>query len=350
MPIYNCDVSDDEPPIFATSQIIQQQSSFRIHTTETSGENKSLFQNLLQLAESSGNAIIKILEKLRGVAHRSSRGNPRRKIIATRELGRHTHLVPFKSGFSRVAFLPSICNALKQGELNLIKGVRRLSRKSMLSWQRASKESFNLILLADSSRSTSQFLGKFADILKKLATYFKTNKDRMGLILIQGKQAIILNNPTGNYRVVARSLMNIDIGGETPLASGLYKALEMAAHEKMRNPGAKNLIVLISDCAPEPLTGECDNVIDEPAYQECLKAAGKIAARNIPMVIINPSFWSEDEHYPHEKLAKLLEKITRGRLIRLRGSKDETIQVSAFEMETILKEIETACGFKANQN
>jgi Mg-chelatase subunit ChlD len=166
----------------------------------------------------------------------------------------------------------------------------------------------------------------------------------MGLIVVQGEQARVLHNPTNNYRVVARSLMTIGIGGETPLASGLQKSLDMVALEKFRKPGAKNLVILISDCAPEPLTGKFADILDEPSYQACIAAAKTMKKRKIPLIIINPSFWSKDEHYPHERLANLLAKVSGASLIKLRGERDEQKTFSDADIMQIFSKIECLYG------
>lgn len=291
--------------------------------------------------------IKKMLEKLRGAAPRSFKGNPRRKTVLSMNFGRNTSLEPYQDTNSRIALVESIVCSIKNGNFNPLKNKRRIARSDLQSWKKSTKESFNLVLIADSSKSTNHFLGKFADILKRLTGYFKKNKDRMGLVLVQGKQATVLINPTGNYRVVTRGLLQIDIGGETPLASGMHRALEMANLEKTRNPGAKTLLILISDCAPEPLTGDFENILDEPAYQESIRAARIIGSRKIPMIIINPSFWSEDEHFPNERLSKIIAAEARARLVKIRGSKDSRSQISDQEIGSIFKEIENLYQIRA---
>lgn len=277
---------------------------------------------------------------MRGISRRSFKGSSRRKTIETTCYGRNTQLTHFKANESTIAFLATICNALKRGSYNPSRQTGTIQSSDFLGWRRTTKESFNLVLIADSSKSTNQFLGKFGDIVKRLAGYFKKNKDRMGLIVVQGEQAKVLHNPTNNYRVVNRSLTTIGIGGETPLASGLQKGIDMVALEKFRKPGAKSLVILISDCAPEPLTGKFADVLNEPSYQACVVAAKTMKKRKIPLIIINPSFWSEDEHYPHERLANLLTEVSGASLIKLKGERDEHKTFSDAEITQIFSRIE----------
>ncbi len=337
---------DDQGGEAAAAEALQNSEvSFKIHSRALPEKGSRLFQNLLDFAEKSGDVLKKILEKMRGKAPRSFKGSPHRKTVNSTDFGRNTHLAPYNPGTGKIALLQSILNAVKNGHFNPVSGHGNISRRDLLSWKRTTKESFNLILLADSSKSTSQFLGKFSDILNRLTGYFRKNKDRMGLILIQGKQAGILNNPSANYRVVTRSLLQIDIGGETPLASGLSRGLEMAAVEKLKNPGSRSLIILISDCAPEPLTGDYSDILEEPAYQDSIKAAKVIGARKIPMVIINPSFMSKDEHYPHERLSNILAVKSGARLVKLRAGRDSRQPISEMDVSRIFGEIESAYRF-----
>ncbi|MBU1105685.1 MAG: VWA domain-containing protein [Candidatus Riflebacteria bacterium] len=318
--------------------------AFKVHRAQPEKTSGSLFQGLLDLAETSGKAIKKILDKMRGTARRSFKGTPRRKTVESTGYGRNTQLTPFKHNDSAIAFLATIFKALKGGSYNPSRQAGLIQTNDFLCWRKTTRESFNLVLIADSSKSTNQFLGKFADIVKRLASYFKKNKDRMGLIVVQGEQARVLHNPTNNYRVVTRSLMTIGIGGETPLASGLQRSLDMIALEKFRKPGAKNLVILISDCAPEPLTGKFADVLEEPSYQACIAAAKTMKKRKIPLIIINPSFWSKDEHYPHERLANLLAKVSGASLIKLKGERDEQKTFSDTDISRIFSEIECLYG------
>jgi Mg-chelatase subunit ChlD len=334
----------DDAPINAA---VSSAGALKIHQRNEKADENRLFQNLFEFAEKSGNMIKKMLDKLRGAAPRSFKGNPRRKTVKSMNFGRNTCLEPYKEGNPQIACVESVINSIKNGNFNPLAGKRSICQTDLLSWKKSTKESFNLILIADSSKSTNHFLGKFADILKRLTGYFKQNKDRMGLVLVQGKQATVLNNPTGNYRVVTRGLLQIDIGGETPLASGMNRAIEMATLEKLRNPGAKTLFIMISDCAPEPLTGDFENILDEPAYQESIRAARIIGSRKIPMIIINPSFWSEDEHFPHERLSKIIAEEARASLVKIRGSKDNRLPISDVEIGSIFREIETLYQIRA---
>ena len=61
--------------------------------------------------------------------------------------------------------------------------------------------------------------------------------------------------------------------------------------------------------------------------------------KKIPLIIINPSFWSKDGHYPHEKLANLMAQASNGKLIKFKGS-SETKAFSETEVSQIFSEIE----------
>ena len=321
------------------SGMSQGYTAFKVHGGE-SDSSERLFQGLWKLAESSVKVLKKMLDKQRGTARRSFKGSPRRKTIESTGYGRNTHLTQFKQCDSAVALLATIFKALKSGHFNPLKQSGSIRVDDLLGWRKTTRESFNLVLVADSSKSTNRFLGKFADIIIRLAGYFKRNRDRMGLIVVQGKQARVLHNPTNNYQVVTRGIKSISIGGETPLASGLQRSMDMITLEKFRKPGAKNLVILVSDCAPEPLSGKYADVLDEPSYQACITAAKSMKRKQIPLIIINPSFWSKDEHYPHERLTNLLVQASGAKLIKFSGDADEHRTFSDSEVSRIFSGIE----------
>jgi hypothetical protein len=131
--------------------------------------------------------------------------------------------------------------------------------------------------------------------------------------------------------------------GETPLADGLNKAISMARLEKHKKAGSRVVVILISDCNPEPLTTGCSNILEDPAYNECIKAASQYRKNKISLLIINPAFkhtqaereinqgngiydpyriWRAAgsqisvKYYPGEILSMILSKKSGGKLIK----------------------------------
>jgi Mg-chelatase subunit ChlD len=174
---------------------------------------------------------------------------------------------------NRLAALYTILNAVSNGHYELNERRLRIESNDLVGWQRLEYESLVLVLLVDVSKSTWPFIKVFKEVLASLTDYFSRHNDRIGLISLQGLQARTYSHPTHNFRVVARGLTRLQFHGETPLADGLTKSLSMARIEKSKNPGSRSLVILLSDCYPEPITCQFENKLDEPAYRNSINAA-----------------------------------------------------------------------------
>lgn len=262
-------------------------------------------------------------------------------------------VVKYKKGEGTLAPFQTILNSISNNNYTLKDRTFNVSPDDFVGWQRLERESLTLILVVDVSRSTFPYLRIFAEILNSLTRYFKVNKDRIGLISLQGTQATILNHPTNNYRVITRNLLRLKIHGETPLADGLFKALAMVKLEKHRKPGSRNSVILLSDCYPEPLTGEYDDYLKEPAYREAIRAASIYRQHKLSLLIIDPSFIHEQEKEftPGERLAVLLTRESRGKLVKLyqheHAYQRDTATPTPEEIERIIHGVEELLGQKS---
>ena len=137
--------------------------------------------------------------------------------------------------------------------------------------------------------------------------------------------------------------MNVAVlmNGETPIADGLYKSLNMAKMERSKNPGSRSIVVLLSDCFPEPLTPGCENIFDDPAYRNSITAAAQYKKNKVLLLVINPAADSKGDQFPGEVLSKNLAEASGGKLISLYRSKDERYaKPSRKEIEAIVKGVE----------
>ncbi len=48
------------------------------------------------------------------------------------------------------------------------------------------------------------------------------------------------------------------------------------------------MVVLISDCYPEPITGKYENMLDEPSYKAVEQSVKLLDSNKISLMIINP--------------------------------------------------------------
>jgi Mg-chelatase subunit ChlD len=264
-------------------------------------------------------AFYRFLHRLSRLKTRTIRGSKKRKSIISDRSGRNIKIVRFKAGENILAPLQTVFNSLSNGKYSLEKKSFSISPADFVGWEKLERQSLTLVLLVDVSRSTFPFIKIFAEILDSLTGYFKLHQDRIGLISLQGMQARILNHPTHNYRVVTKSLMSLKVQGDSPLADGLLKALAMVRLERFRKPGSANLVIMLSDGYPEPLTARCPDIFDEPAYRETIRASSLYRRQAVSLLMINPSFQHQDpaEYLPGERLSAIIARESRGRLIKL---------------------------------
>ena len=106
-------------------------------------------------------------------------------------------------------------------------------------------------------------------------------RDDVCLITFQKDHAETVIPPTHSVVLAERSMKRLQVGGKTPLAAGLLKALEVMQAET-RHYSAENIfLILLSDCEGNvPFSG------GDPE-QEAFDAAERIAAGKFRSIIIN---------------------------------------------------------------
>lgn len=213
-----------------------------------------------------------------------------------------------------LAVIPSIKSAIMSGHYQIASRKVTLTKNDLLTWQMHAKVSMTFVLIIDASASTRHFLRVIAHTLALLYRDAYRKKDKIGLVIFKENKAQVLIHPTRNYQLVLGSLVRIAPSGWTPLASGLDKAFTVLKEELRREREMIPCAVLVSDCYPEPLTHKYQDIFDEPAYQEVLRAANMYRREKIPIVVINPYHNLADEKSNHgTKLGLAVAKITGGK-------------------------------------
>jgi len=185
--------------------------------------------------------------------------------------------------------LPSIISALVDRGWSKTGPRIKLKGSDLRVWVRSARSAVTLVLVTDASFSTYHFLPAISKVLSIVYRDAYRNRDRLGLIAFQQNSARIMNHPTNNLRVVLGNLSRLTPSGLTPLSDGLKKALDVFKQERRRAANFIPYAVLISDCFPEPLTHQYEDLLEEPAYLETLKMSKDFRREKIPIVVINPA-------------------------------------------------------------
>jgi magnesium chelatase subunit D len=72
-------------------------------------------------------------------------------------------------------------------------------------------------------------------------------RDRVGVVTFRDRGADVALPPTRSVDIAARRLDDLPAGGRTPLAEGLLEAAEVVRRERLRDPGRRPLLVVVTD-------------------------------------------------------------------------------------------------------
>jgi len=142
----------------------------------------------------------------------------------------------------------------------------------------------NLILfLVDASWSmaVAERMAATKGAILSLLTDAYQRRDRVGLIVFQKDRATLVLPPTNSVLLAQRALLNIPVGGKTPLAAGLQMATEVLRHEKVFHPDVMPLLLVLTDGAGNVSMGHL------PPQEEAYRVAEAIAEEKIHCVVIN---------------------------------------------------------------
>jgi len=106
-------------------------------------------------------------------------------------------------------------------------------------------------------------------------------RDRVGLIVFQKDRATLVLPPTNSVQLAQRALMDIPVGGKTPLSAGLFLAADVLRQEKLHHPDIEPLLIVLTDGAGNVSIGAL------PPQEESYRFAELIAHEKVKSVVIN---------------------------------------------------------------
>lgn len=190
---------------------------------------------------------------------------------------------------TRLATVSTLVTALKNGHYSLASHQFNV-RNSDFRYPVYSRDvAYNIMLVLDVSSSIQWVLPHVEKIVSLLSANASQSRDKLGLITFQDDVAQVLHYPTMNIKQVIGTINTFEATGLTPLGDGLTLARQVLSKERFCIPGMKNMIMLISDCYPEPIEGGHENLLDEPCYQSVIRAAREIDDQKIRFLVLNPA-------------------------------------------------------------
>ncbi|MDO4289019.1 MAG: VWA domain-containing protein [Eubacterium sp.] len=140
-----------------------------------------------------------------------------------------------------------------------------------------------VLFLLDVSRSqgVEKRLGFVKGAVLSLLSQTYTSRDKAGVVVFGDGRAELLLPLTRSVEYARDRLEGLWARGNTPLALGIEKALEVLKIEAQKKDGAAPVLVLVTDgkATYDPREGD--------PFGRALEAAGQVARREIPAVVID---------------------------------------------------------------
>ncbi len=146
------------------------------------------------------------------------------------------------------------------------------------------KRMANLVLfLVDASWSmaVAERMNATKGAILSLLTDAYQRRDRVGLIVFQKDRATLILPPTNSVQLAQRALVEIPVGGKTPLSAGLLMATDVLRHEKFIHPDVEPLLIVLTDGAGNVSIGAL------PPQEEAYHFAESIADEKVKCLVIN---------------------------------------------------------------
>lgn len=146
------------------------------------------------------------------------------------------------------------------------------------------KRMANLVLfLVDASWSmaVAERMNATKGAILSLLTDAYQRRDRVGLIVFQKDRATLVLPPTNSVHLAQRALMDIPVGGKTPLSAGLLMAYDVLQRERRLHPDVQPLLLVMTDGAGNVSVGTM------APQEESFRFAEAIADQNIRSVVVN---------------------------------------------------------------
>lgn len=221
-----------------------------------------------------------------------------------------------RNNLSDICFIPSIINSITNRISRVDQESINLIKQDLLVPLHFSKKTINIIIVMDMSKSVRWFVPGVENIINNIINKTENWSCKLGLVVFNNNAANTIHYPTKNIKNIIGSINNIKVSGFTPLAQGIEKAFNIFNKPKYDSQFNKNIILLISDCFPEPISGGYHNMFNEKAYKKVLNISDRIKNSEVQLIIINPSKKTISKNWGH-KLGKESAKRSDGKYIRI---------------------------------
>lgn len=248
-----------------------------------------------------------------------------------RKRGRYIQARPAGNKTDDIAFDATLRAAApfqkERAEKKKASGMAYALQKSDLQRKVRVRRSSNLILFvvdASWSMAVSERMQATKGAIMSLLTDAYQRRDRVGLVVFNKDRAQLVLPPTNSVTLAKHALVDVQVGGKTPLSAGLLLSYEVIRREKLLHPDIMPLIILLTDGAGNVSMSE-----QLSPQEEAHRIATLIKEDSIKTVTINMEHVAFDQGLA----AKLADKLG-GPCYTLGQLKAETL------LETVRQEME----------
>ncbi len=146
------------------------------------------------------------------------------------------------------------------------------------------RRSANLILFvvdASWSMAVAERMEATKGAIMSLLTDAYQRRDRVGLIVFNKNDANLVLPPTNSVLLAKKALLDISVGGKTPLSAGLLMAYQVFRQEAYSHPDVMPMMILLTDGAGNV------SMSDLPPQEEAHRIADLISETDVRSVVIN---------------------------------------------------------------
>jgi magnesium chelatase subunit D len=146
------------------------------------------------------------------------------------------------------------------------------------------RKAANLVLFvvdASWSMAVAERMEATKGAVMSLLTDAYQQRDRVGMVVFQKNDARVVLPPTNSVELARRELVDIPVGGKTPLSSGLQAAYEVITRELRQHSDLMPLMVLLTDGAGNV------SMTNMPPQEEAYRIAEMFPKADIRSIVIN---------------------------------------------------------------
>ncbi|MHA2184969.1 MAG: VWA domain-containing protein, partial [Promethearchaeota archaeon] len=241
-------------------------------------------------------SILDNIRKDRKISDYGGRGIGRRIKISSSQKGRYvSYRTPVNEQPKTIALDATIRNYLKNIAYNKteIDFPIHFNKYDLMDKIYEYRAPLVLFFVLDSSASMHYVIRQMTDVLLALHREGFRKRDKISLIVFRGKEAVVLQNPTVNFKMAVDKLKSLEGKSYTPMAAALKKVKDLIKIERLKDRNIIPVVFICSDCGANISVKHPDLIAQvETDYtlitNELKELTKKLSKQKIHMVVLEP--------------------------------------------------------------